>query len=81
MSDSDRTRGNGFKIKEGRIRLDVRKKFFTQRVVRHWRRVPREAVYAPSLEALKARLDGILESLIWQVVSLSVAGRLELDDL
>ena len=81
MSDSDRTRGNGFKIKEGRIRLDVRKKFFTQRVVRHWRRVPREAVDAPSLEALKARLDGILESLIWQVVSLSVAGRLELDDL
>jgi len=37
----------------------------SQRVVRHWHRLPREAVDAPSLEAIKARLDGDLGSLIW----------------
>ncbi|KFZ46081.1 hypothetical protein N321_00818, partial [Antrostomus carolinensis] len=43
---------------------DIRRKFFTQRVVRHWPRLPREAVDAPSLEGFKARLDGALGSLI-----------------
>ncbi|KFP66145.1 hypothetical protein N322_11749, partial [Cariama cristata] len=54
---------NGFKLKEGRFRLDIRKKFFTMRVVRHWNRLLREIVDAPSLEVFKARLDGALGNL------------------
>ncbi|KFQ88261.1 hypothetical protein N337_03020, partial [Phoenicopterus ruber ruber] len=61
---SDKTKGNGFKLKEGRFRLDTRNKFLTMRVVRHWNRLPREAVDAPSLEVFQARLDGVLSNLV-----------------
>jgi len=61
---SDRTRRNGCKLKEGRFRLDIRKKFFTMSVIKHWNRVPREAVAAPSLAVFKARLDGALSNVV-----------------
>jgi len=78
---SDRTRGNGCILKESRLRLDIGKKFFTVRVVKHWHRFPREAVAAPSLAVFKARLDGALSNLVWWKMPLLMAGWLEPDDL
>ena len=58
-----RTRGNGFKLKEGKFILDIRKKYFTVRVVRHWNRLPRDVAQAPPLETSKVRLDQALSNL------------------
>jgi len=63
-----------------RYRLDIRRKFFTQRVVTQWYRLPKEAVDAPSLEAFKARLDVALGSLVCWLATLHIAGGLEPDD-
>ena len=61
MNPCDRRKGNGFKLKEGRDRLEIKTKRII-RIVRHWHRLTREVVDAPSLETSKVRLDGAVST-------------------
>ncbi|KAK4815723.1 hypothetical protein QYF61_006761 [Mycteria americana] len=62
---SDRRQGNGMKLRQGKFRLDIRRRFLIERVVGHWKRLPREVVTTPSLSEFKKHLDDALNHMVY----------------
>jgi len=80
LGSSDRMHRNGSKLHQGRFRLDIRKHFFIERVFKHWNRLPREVINAPSLLVFKRNLDSALNNMLELLVSPELVRQLGLDD-
>ncbi|GAB0183172.1 hypothetical protein GRJ2_000782500 [Grus japonensis] len=77
LGSSDRMHGNGSKLCQGRFTLALRKHFFTERVVKHWNRLPREVVDGPSLSVFKRHLDNALNNMLQLLVSPELVRQLD----